>query len=811
MEKLNIAHQRQWGRHLTSLGMACAIGLSLSQLAPTAAAQESLVQKELSRRIDNANKANTLLQQGDAAYNSQDYKSAVTHYSQAFNLLPGGSIQQELRTAAADRYATAATERSRELAKGGSYEEAKKLLDQVLQADIAPTHLGALKLRGQIDDPIRYNHALTPGHVREVQKVGMALREAEGYYNLGQYDRASLVYQEALRLDPFNKAARRGMEKIDSTKSDYYRAAYDHTRAELLSQVDKGWELSVPPTLAETSPPGFFSEDKVGISLREKLAAITVETINLDDISLEEALDFVRIQSRNGDIPSPAGEKTGVNIVLNLGEPQSETFQAITASRVSLKATDLPLSKILDYITDQTHTQWRSDGAAILVRALGSTDADLVSRTFRVPPNFLSSASAQKADDSENIFDSDASNSKGLLPSKVNVTDFLKQNGITFPDGAAASYSASSNSLIVRNTPNNIDLIDQLVSMISSEDPVLVVIRTTIMRVSEEKLKSLGFDWMISPAHLGNSLFLGGGTVGNGAELNDMPLSPFSGLGQPITSGLRSGTGLHADSIDTFINARSSRFGSTEIRSPGILTITGVYSGIQVQMMMRGMDQKTGADVLQKPSIISRSGERAKVEVIREFIYPTEYEPPELPNSFGNINNDNNNNNNNTESFSSPITPATPTAFETRDVGITLEVEPTVGPNKKFIELSLLPQMTEFQGFVNYGTPITTPSITITGEFVDTVISENSILMPIFKSTQLKNQTVTIQDGATIVLGGVMTSRKEKVEDKVPFLGDIPYAGRLFRSESDRTFNEAVVITVNAELVDPAGIPWKGR
>ncbi len=83
--------------------------------------------------------------------------------------------------------------------------------------------------------------------------------------------------------------------------------------------------------------------------------------------------------------------------------------------------------------------------------------------------------------------------------------------------------------------------------------------------------------------------------------------------------------------------------------------------------------------------------------------------------------------------------------------------------------------------------------------------------MPIFKTIRLKNSTVTIQDGATIVLGGVITSRKTKIEDKTPLLGDIPYVGRLFRSDADRTYREAVIVTVNAELVDPAGTPLRNR
>jgi general secretion pathway protein D len=114
----------------------------------------------------------------------------------------------------------------------------------------------------------------------------------------------------------------------------------------------------------------------------------------------------------------------------------------------------------------------------------------------------------------------------------------------------------------------------------------------------------------------------------------------------------------------------------------------------------------------------------------------------------------------------------------------------------------------EFEGFVNYGTPITNTSTNLLGEPITTTITPNAILMPVFRTTRLKNQTITIQDGATIVLGGLMTSKKIKIEDKVPILGDIPYAGRLFRSEAEQSMNIAVIITINVELIDPSGRRW---
>lgn len=812
MEKLCFAYRRQLAR----AGIACALGLCAAGFVTDTRAQESVVQKELNRRAANAGKAHGLLKSGDVFYRDGDYAKAVRDYAQAFDLLPPGAMAQQLRLAAAQRYATAATERARQLARVGEYDKARSLLKTVTSPQVAPAHAGALKMLGKLDDPIRYNQALTPAHAQNIVKVGRLLREAEGFHSLGQYDRAHFVYQEVLRIDPYNKAARRGMEKVAETKADYHRASRDHGRAAMLAEVDKQWELQVKPAHGSLpGTPGIAGSEPLAPDLREKLASIIVENVALENARLEEAVDFVRIQSRLGDIPGPGGEPTGVNIIVNLGDPGNDRVKLIRSARVTLKARGLPLSKILDYVTDQTHTQWRTDGVSVTITPRGSTDGTLVSRKFRVPPNFLSSSAVTNgADGDDNPFGDDDDTREGKIAQKMSITDFLKQNGVSFPDGASAVYTESTNTLLVKNTAANIDTIEQLVSLITDEEPVAVIVKTTILRVSENKLKELGFDWVLTPWAFGRKgLFMGGGSVGNGTPLNGLPVNPLtSPPAGPVTSGLRSGTrAVQGNAIDHYLGAVNTGVSpSSNTRAPGILTLTGVYSGVQVQMMMRGLNNKKGVDVMVKPSVIARSGERATIEIIREFIYPTEYEPPEIPNSVG-VGNDGQGNAEFGGGAIFPVTPAHPTAFETRNTGITLEVEPTVGPDKRYIDLSLKPEMVEFQGFINYGSPVTSPLTDGSGNLVTRNITDNRILMPVFKTLRLQNSTLTIQDGATIVLGGLMTSRRTKVEDKVPLLGDIPLAGRLFRSEAESTFREAVVVMVTAELVDPTGQPWRNR
>lgn len=81
-------------------------------------------------------------------------------------------------------------------------------------------------------------------------------------------------------------------------------------------------------------------------------------------------------------------------------------------------------------------------------------------------------------------------------------------------------------------------------------------------------------------------------------------------------------------------------------------------------------------------------GTRMKIESVDELIYPTEYDPPEIPNSvtIQNVSSD-----------LVPRTGATPTAFETRNVGVTVEVDPVLA-DTGLIHLQMSAEEVEFHG-----------------------------------------------------------------------------------------------------------------
>lgn len=801
----------------TSLSMALCFG-------------QSMAEKESLARMQRTTEAQQLLMEGDVAYSAGKHAEASVQFLKARNLLPDAPATRDLRVAATERYATATVQAAAQLSRKGDVAAAKQLIDQVLADDVAPHHGPALAMRDQLNDPLRTNPAITKEHAKQVDEVRRTLYEAEGFVQLGKFDMAKTMYEDVLRLDPTNKAARRGMENVTNQQTEYLKSAYDQARAQMLADVDALWETPVP-NLSDSvmANPTESSAQRGTRFITEQLRTIVFPSVDLEGVGIVEAVDFIRQQSRQLDTTTTDPLAKGVNIVLNLGSQESEIGQKVRSYRFDLKIKNVTVEQLLKYVCDQTRTQIHIDEFAVNIRPLGADGSELIGRTYRVPPDFLSSDSVAKADaPAANPFD-DAPE-EGLSAKRVTALDKLRGYGISFPEGAKATYNANTSTIFVLNTAINHDLIQQVVDTMAQTEPVQVVIRVTMIKVLENQLKELGFDWMFGNVGLGgngysagsDATFLGGGSVGSGSPINDMSLNgPNS---NPVTAGNRSGdTAIQGDNIDAFIQRSINGFSPAPSRAPGVLTlIADNVSDGQVMMMMRGLDQKKAADVMVRPATVTRSGQTSKIEIIQELIYPTEYEPPELPQQIGgNFGIDPLGNIvGNQQPLIAPITPATPTAFDKRDVGVVLEVSPIVSADRRYIELSLRPEMVTFDGFVNYGTPIRSGSgaglaqnggaggVSSGNTLVE--VTPNRILQPVFSIIR-SNTSVTVADGATLILGGMVEERVQDVEDQVPILGSIPLVGRLFQTKARQPLRKNVIIMVNVELQDPSGRPYRNR
>src|SRR5436189_4630891 len=254
----------------------------------------------------------------------------------------------------------------------------------------------------------------------------------------------------------------------------------------------------------------------------------------------------------------------------------------------------------------------------------------------------------------------------------------LESIGVSFPPGASATFWTHSGTLIVRNTQDNLDMVDALVDQANASQPKQVSIESKFVEINQNNLKELGFDWLLGPFSTNGKVFGAGGTAGNGVpvEAGNFPfVNNNVPIGQnPVTSGNRSGNfALSASALDALL---LPGLGQVAGVAPSIFGVACVFTNPQFQVVIRALNQKKGIDLLSAPSVTTKSGQRAIIEVVRELRYPKTYTAPQVPaisSSTGST----------VIGAASTVpvvvAPTTPQDWETRNTGVTLEVEPVVG------------------------------------------------------------------------------------------------------------------------------------
>ena len=114
------------------------------------------------------------------------------------------------------------------------------------------------------------------------------------------------------------------------------------------------------------------------------------------------------------------------------------------------------------------------------------------------------------------------------------------------------------------------------------------------------------------------------------------------------------------------------------------------------------------------------------------------------------------------------------------ETGVILEVTPSINPDG-FVRMSVSPLISNLSDRT-------------------TQISENFAAPIITKRTA--DTTVTVYDGQTVVIGGLISDRFERRDRKVPFFGDIPLLGGLFRSHNETTVKTELLIVLTPHVIE---------
>jgi len=176
-------------------------------------------------------------------------------------------------------------------------------------------------------------------------------------------------------------------------------------------------------------------------AITRKLNSIIFPKIDFRDTTLREAIEFLVERSRQLD-----AEKQGVNIVMDTASETAET------PRITLTLNNVPLIEVIKYITNLTNVKYKIEPNRVRIAPLGAMTEEFVTRHWKVPANVFRATAEQNAP-------------------ATSAKDFLMSLGMAFPPGASVTYNPANSTLTVRNTEDQVDLVERIVEMESEQTP----------------------------------------------------------------------------------------------------------------------------------------------------------------------------------------------------------------------------------------------------------------------------------------------------------------------------------------------------
>ena len=690
------------------------------------------------------------------------------------------------------------------------------------------------------------------------EDVAIRMRRARQYYIVGEYDKARDEVELVIKDHRYNTEAVRLLHRIAERMHDVSTQEAMMTRERMLRDVTAAWtpdrygmdvSVSVDTQTIRDKPEQAMKPAGGGLSVEQdilkKMQDIIIPEINFRNANITDVITFFETSSREYDNPDTPPERRGVNFVLKtsgLAAPAAavdtlDPFASAIAPAettggipITFSARFVTLLDALKTVMDVANMKFRVKGTIVTIMSANIPDTDLLTRSYNVLPTLteriLSTSremGGRGGDDS----------GFGVTTDMNQTTDwkgFFGDMGVNWPEGSAISYLSTIGKLRVSNTADNLSIFEQVLEELNVT-PRQIEIEARFVEVAQEDLNSLGFEWILQ-GNLGINTGIGSlDTIRNSAyDANNVLGNSLLGLGKkgnlivdgggaggswvdtiipggtdPITGLALPGTTARTwkwnDGVPQRSFGRGMRFLNTAgngvvpdqgTRADDLLQLTAAIDGNALSMILHALSQQTSTDLLSAPKVVTKSGQEAIMKVVTEYIYPTEFEVI-----------DGRGETSGRDGGAAMNMPAVePQNFDMREVGVILQVLPEVSAEGQMINLTMNPQVVSDPVWKDYGYDVTA---LVDGE---AVVSHLPMEQPWFKVRSVST-SISIYNGATVVMGGMITEERVATFDKIPILGDIPFIGRLFQNKAERTQKRNLLIFVTARLVDPAGRPVK--
>ena len=636
----------------------------------------------------------------------------------------------------------------------------------------------------------------------EIDKQMMA---GKNYLAVRDYIRARASFESVLALDRDNREAMHYLKEVGDLQYNTASTERAATTAKMSAQVRETWNPPQYKALAVVKIPTNGPANPKDESIIKKMERIIIPEIEFRQANIHDVVDFLNKASVEADKQESDPSKKGINIILNLnpagggatataapakggedlfGGDKTEAAASGGAQvpEITFTARYITMLSAMKIITSVAGLRYRVDGNIVMIVPADYDPAQIEVRMYPVEPTFIErvtaahagmpAAPAARSVGGREVVGMEKEEIGGGVGDLKTIFD---QMGVKFPKGSSITYNQAVGKVIVANTSENLAIFEKLLAELNVV-PKQVEIEARFVEVNETDLQELGLEWLLN-----NNWDLATKKV---SALTPLSATPAIVANQNNTSGGFT-SGLRFWGTDSSTGSQTPESGGQGTLGK-ILSISSVLTNPELSTVLHALEQNGNADLLSAPKVTTRSGSEASIRVVTEYIYPTTFEV-----QGGTIQGANNN----TAANTVQETVVVPQDFQTREVGVILTVLPEVSPDGNMINLTMTPSVVTDPTWFQYGSTI---------HRADGSTEQLNMPQPFFHVRTLNTQ-ISIYDGATVVMGGLITEQLTKINDKVPLLGDIPLIGILFRSQSEQSIKKNLLIFVTAKLVDPAG------
>jgi beta-lactamase regulating signal transducer with metallopeptidase domain len=618
--------------------------------------------------------------------------------------------------------------------------------------------------------------------------AAMLVQEGRGLFEIGELDGAEAKLEEAKKLEPQNVAARYYLMLISDKRlttaagKTELKGGNGGIRDLLLRPKDseettqknpddplRKWAHQSPNLYALPLPHIAFTGNGRQNILR-RLDGIRVGSVKYDGLPLTDVVKNLNEQAKSLD-----PEKIGIPFLISSGKATNsaqfgvdpltglpvEQFSVVPVEmgtvRVKLNPAlkDVKLADLLSAIVKAADQpiKFVIEDHAVIFSATSEELVQLYTRVFHVDPDKfrqgLESARIDRSGSGQGRLITETNNSEEL---QVAVHQFFTLAGVDFSATNPASTGKSlflnehkgTLMLMVRATTQDLDIIGKAIGRLN-QSPPQINIKATFVEIDEAANQSNGFN-----------LFLG--SVGQNFTSN-------------ATTGLPTPPVRAKSSLNVFSDPKHPLTNSV------IAQYTGVLTAPQYAVALHALNKRDGVDILSAPQVTTESGRQAVIQIGEMVTVVTGVKP--VPKG--------------------KVISTDDLITQAMTLGPQLDVIPHALDDGHSIDMTVFATVTEFRGYSDPGKLIVQPGggkgATTSG-------------LPHYRLRQAGGAQLRVQDGQTLVLGGLSSESVASVKNKTPVLGDVPLLGRLFRSTSPVKTRKNLLVFITPTLINADGTPY---